>query len=106
MHKSFSNREVATGADNLLPAYFMRFPPQESIINAMIQQNKIQPTRPFIGMNPNIKPDAHLKQVTLCQRPYIFDSDFESGNLDMVVQKKPRDFELYMRVDTNARGHH
>ena len=36
-------------------------------------------------MNPNIKTDAHLKQVTLCQKPYIFDSDFESGNLDMVV---------------------
>lgn len=41
MHKSFSNRDFATGADSLLPAYFMRFPPQESIINAMIQQNKI-----------------------------------------------------------------
>jgi hypothetical protein len=57
-------------------------------------------------MNPNLKTDPHLKAMTLCTKPFIFDSDFESGNLDMVIQTKPRDFELYMRVDTNSRGHH
>jgi len=39
-------------------------------------------------------------------QPYIFDSSFESGNLDMVVQVGPREFDLYMRVDANTRGHH
>jgi len=84
----------------------MRFPPQDSIINALLQQNKSQIQRPFVGMNPDIKTDPHLKAMTLCTKPFIFDSNFESGNLDMVIQTKPRDFELYMRVDTNSRGHH
>ena len=38
--------------------------------------------------------------------PYIFDSNFESGNLDMAVQVGPKEFDLYMRVDSNTRGHH
>jgi len=46
-------------------------------------------------MNPSI-PECELK----------FDSCFESGNLDMVIQTKPREYDLYMRVDTNTRGHH
>ena len=37
---------------------------------------------------------------------YIFDSNFESGNLDMAVQVGPKEFDLYMRVDSNTRGHH
>jgi cytosolic carboxypeptidase protein 2/3 len=39
-------------------------------------------------------------------QPFIFDGNFESGNLDMVVQVGPREFDLYMRVDSNTRGHH
>ena len=35
-----------------------------------------------------------------------FDSMFESGNLDMVIKTKPTTYDLYMRVDTNTRGHH
>jgi hypothetical protein len=34
-----------------------------------------------------------------------FDSDFESGNLDAVVQRASAEFDLFMRVDTNTRGH-
>lgn len=34
-----------------------------------------------------------------------FDSNFESGNLDEVVQLSKTEFDLYMRVDTNTRGH-
>ncbi len=34
-----------------------------------------------------------------------FDSDFECGNLDMVVKAQPCEYDLYMRVDTNTRGH-
>ena len=35
-----------------------------------------------------------------------FDASFESGNLDMVVQVGPSEYDLYMRVDSNTRGHH
>ena len=36
----------------------------------------------------------------------LFDGDFESGNLDLVVQVDKTEFDLYMRVDSNTRGHH
>jgi hypothetical protein len=35
-----------------------------------------------------------------------FDSFFEGGNLDMVVRQKGQEYDLYMRTDSNARGHH
>lgn len=57
-------------------------------------------------MNPDIKTVPFLRQINLGAKPYLFDSDFECGNLDMAVQTHPRDFSLYMRVDTNTRGHH
>ena len=31
---------------------------------------------------------------------------FESGNLDRVVMVTPNEYDLYMRPDTNNRGHH
>jgi len=51
----------------------------------------------FCGMNP---------KLGNCQDELVFDSAFESGNLDMVIKTKPMCFDLYMRVDTNTRGHH
>jgi hypothetical protein len=36
----------------------------------------------------------------------IFDSNFESGNLDMAIKVGEKEYDLYMRVDTNTRGHH
>lgn len=35
-----------------------------------------------------------------------FDSFFECGNLDMVIKTKPNEYDLFMRVDTNTKGHH
>ena len=35
----------------------------------------------------------------------IFDSNFESGNLDAVYKTKENEYDLYMRVDTNTSGH-
>ena len=35
-----------------------------------------------------------------------FDSAFECGNLDRVVMISPTEYDLYMRPDTNVRGHH
>ena len=49
---------------------------------------------PFEGMWPSMK------------HSLIFDSDFESGNLDMVVRRNELEYDLYMRVDTNTRGNH
>lgn len=34
-----------------------------------------------------------------------FDSDFEGGNLDFVVQSGINEFDLFLRNDTNTRGH-
>jgi len=36
----------------------------------------------------------------------LFDSSFESANLDLAVQVDHNEFDLYMRVDSNTRGHH
>ena len=52
--------------------------------------------REFTGMNPKINCDNELK----------FDAAFESGNLDLVIKPKPFEYDLFMRVDTNTRGHH
>lgn len=60
-----------------------------------------------MGMNPRL-PEifAAKKQEYIADHELTFDSAFESGNLD-IVQMKTRDtYDLYMRTDTNARGHH
>lgn len=36
----------------------------------------------------------------------VFDSNFESGNLDMVIKRRDLEYDLFMRVDTNTKGHH
>jgi cytosolic carboxypeptidase protein 2/3 len=63
-------------------------------------KRKEQP-REFVGMNPKlsslIEDYDPLKELT-------FNSDFESGNLDMVYKVKPFEYDLFMRVDTNTRG--
>ena len=35
----------------------------------------------------------------------VFDSYFESGNLDMVIKVQQREYDLYMRSDSNTYGH-
>lgn len=42
--------------------------------------------------------------LTLQPHP-VFDSNFESGNLDAVVKAGPAEYDLFMRVDSNTRGH-
>lgn len=34
-----------------------------------------------------------------------FDSDFESGNLDMAIKVKSNEYDCYIRSDTNTKGH-
>jgi len=50
--------------------------------------------RPFLGMRPGVPDDC-----------LIFDSIFEGGNLDTVIRTGPDEYELYIRVDTNTKGH-
>jgi len=57
--------------------------------------------RKFLSSKQNIKrPFGMLKK-----EPYTFDSCFESGNLDVVVRVKEREYDLYMRSDSNTYGH-
>jgi hypothetical protein len=43
----------------------------------------------------------------LSDKVLTFDSFFESGNLDMVVSgPKENEYDLYMRIDSNTKGHH
>ena len=78
MHRQFANKP---------DAYEFEFPTQATKIK------KSDPPRAFVGMNPALSGDIK------------FDSNFESGNLDEVVQISKTEFDLYMRVDTNTRGH-
>lgn len=54
---------------------------------------KDQPSRAFTGMNPRY------------QGPTLFDSVFEGGNLDAAIEVAPHEFDLFMRVDSNTKGH-
>ena len=47
-----------------------------------------------------------LLSESYMEQELVFDSNFESGNLDMVIKKKDLEYDLYMRVDTNTKGHH
>lgn len=51
--------------------------------------------RKFLGMNPIFKESVE----------YQFDSYFESGNLDFVIQTDQNEFDLYLKPDTNTKGH-
>ena len=69
----------------------------QPVITAISQKNlnRVQERRPFIGMKPYLPPD------------YLhFDSKFENGNLDRVVAISEREYDLYIRSDTNSRKHY
>lgn len=47
-----------------------------------------------------------LPQAAKCESGFLkFNSDFEGGNLDVAIQRSANEFDLFMRVDTNTRGH-
>jgi len=52
-------------------------------------------------MNPNLHKIIENYSVS---EELKFDSNFESGNLDIVHKVKPLEYNLYMRVDTNTKG--
>lgn len=59
------------------------------------RDQRLQDQRPFVGMS-----------AATAQHALVFDSQFEGGNLDKVVQVGPAQYDLYMRVDANTRGYH
>ena len=59
------------------------------------KKKRLEEPREFVGMNP-----------TCDQNELKFDSFFESGNLDIVCKPKDLEYNLFMRVDTNTKGHH
>ena len=61
---------------------------------SFLNQNALNTKRPFLGMNPKF-PEEKL----------IFDSKFEGGNLDAVVKSSDSEYDCFMRVDSNTRGH-
>lgn len=61
---------------------------------SFLKENKLNSDRPFLGMNPKLD-----------QNSLIFDSKFESGNLDAVIKVSETEYDCFMRVDSNTRGH-
>ena len=57
-----------------------------------------EPERDFIGMSPKYRSKYSSGEYV------IFDSCFESGNLDKVHAISGTEYDLYMRVDSNTRG--
>lgn len=53
------------------------------------------------AMNRTGSPSKSIQKYDL-----IFDSNFESGNLDRVYKVRDLEYDLFMRVDTNTSGHH
>lgn len=51
--------------------------------------------RAFEGMNPTLDLKNELR----------FDSCFEGGNLDCVIKVTPNEYDLFLRIDSNTRGH-
>jgi hypothetical protein len=46
----------------------------------------------------------HGMEVSHSRNTLIFDSQFECGNLDIAVKCKSREYDLYIRPDTNTTG--
>ena len=107
VHKKFANIENLTldqcpdalqkrkerEGSEAYPSYSFKFP----LRTPYMLPHSFDERPAFSGMNPKF-PDA--------ANDLVFDSAFESGNLDMVIKTKPMNYDLYMRVDTNTRGHH
>lgn len=88
MHASFQGPNTYTIKNSQL--LFEKY----QILSQYVSTNERNPFRPFKGMASDVSPN-NLQ----------FDSCFESGNLDTVFQTGPNEYDLYIRVDTNTRGH-
>lgn len=100
VHSNYANRVVASGCETcqgdsqLTSAYKYTIP--KLLPKLSLKKPHREPEREFTGMNPNYPGTNHI----------TFDSNFECGNLDMVFKPGPDEYDLFMRVDTNTKGHH
>lgn len=65
--------------------------------NAWNTIKKLQPAKkmqPFKGMKEGLD-----------MNELVFSSNFESGNLDKAIKLKADEYDLYLRTDSNSRGH-
>ena len=83
-------------------------------MNPLLVQDQIARALPFLANQGAGTDRAYLvKQMEELnetagskEEAMIIDSSFESGNLDMAIQVDKNEYDMYMRVDTNTRGHH
>ena len=54
------------------------------------------------ALSNNINCRNERTPINISEEDFIFDSRFESGNLDLVVKKSQFEYDLYMRSDSNA----
>ena len=68
----------------------------ETILRFIEEERKIDKVDGwnFLGMNPNSNP-----------KDLIFNSIFECGNLDCAIKLNQNEYDLFMRVDANTKGH-
>lgn len=52
-----------------------------------------------------VNPVSNVDKGCFQSPPLSFDSFFESGNLDLAVRIGEREYDLFMRADSNTRGH-
>jgi len=88
LHKNFSKKHGYNFKEPVRPLYrFMDIGKERYKQNVKVERTS--------GMT-----EGHINDN------YEFDSCFESGNLDMAIQVNKNEYDLYMRVDSNTRGHH
>ena len=87
---------------------------QFSGMNPLLLESQIADALPFMkdqGVGTDrellVKRMEELKETAgSLEETIILDSSFESGNLDMAIQIDKNEYDMFMRVDSNTRGHH
>lgn len=95
MHRAYANKPGG---------YTFKFPSKMNVIEAATLKTK--PVWPFLGMNPAVLETGSIDKVLFKKPSLHFDAHFECGNLDQAFQVREAEYDLYMRVDSNTRGHH
>ena len=114
MHKRFANLQLQNGCWS----YKFNFPKNhdggrfnydgllEQIFGAREPPKEADDPDDFVGMNPECERLNRLEHPDKEFRFLKFDSDFESGNLDMVIKShKTNSYDVFLRPDTNTTGY-
>lgn len=78
---------------------------QNCLINQQLREEWAQRVLLYTPRNRivynNVEPRL---EVAHSRSTLVFDSQFEGGNLDLAVKSKSREYDLYIRPDTNTHG--